>query len=99
MSVQVIVSIDAQKDIRGIIEWYDEQREGLGEEFYDKLLLLFENISSNPEMYGFVSKKYRVATTRKFPHAYYFHSTPELITIIAVQNGRRSDRHWRRRLK
>lgn len=99
MSVPIIVSIDAQKDIRRIVEWYDEQRAGLGEEFYEKLLFLFEKISSNPEMYGFVTKKYRVATTRKFPHACYFNSTPELITIIAVQHGRRSERHWRRRLR
>lgn len=99
MSIPIIITIDAQKDIQSIVEWYDEKRAGLGAVFYEKLLYLFNKISSNPEMYGFVTKKYRVATTRKFPHACYFISTPELITVIAVQHGRRSERHWRRRLK
>lgn len=99
MTTPIIVSIEAQNDIRIIVHWYDEQRDGLGEEFYSKLLLLFDKIGSNPEMYGHVTKSLRVATTRKFPHACYFHSTSQLITIVAVQHGRRSDRHWRRRLK
>ena len=44
MVYRIIVKPDAEQELRDALEWYDEQREGLGAELYEEILEVMDEI-------------------------------------------------------
>jgi plasmid stabilization system protein ParE len=51
VSLKVYLRPEAETDIEEAAIWYEEQRQGLGQEFLDDVLSLCETISENPAIY------------------------------------------------
>lgn len=51
MSLRAYLRPEAEADIEEAAAWYEKQLEGLGYEFLDEVLSVFETISCNPSMY------------------------------------------------
>ena len=70
MSIPVFTNPLAEQDIREISDWYDEQRDGLGDEFLSEFVATYELIQRNPGGHQRVRKKPEVrrSLTRRFPY-------------------------------
>ncbi len=100
MKYLVDFRIEAQQDILVAIEWYEEKREGLG----DELLIAIENekhfIEFNPNHYEDKYKGIRKAITKRFPYILYYRIESESqVLVYAVLHMKRSPRQWRKRVK
>ena len=72
MSFRVYIRPEAETDIEEAALWYEEQRQGLGQEFLDEVLGLCKTISENPAMYPVAHRRTRRALIRRFPFGVYF---------------------------
>ena len=52
MSLPIDFQVEAINEVDAAFEWYEQQRAGLGEEFFTALLNQLESIQENPEAYA-----------------------------------------------
>jgi len=60
---------EAERDITLAASWYEEQREGLGQEFLDELLATLQNIAEHPRAYPVLHRDVRRALLCRVPCA------------------------------
>lgn len=90
---------DAKLDLAEAMEWYDQQKQGLG----DKLLLRVENtvdlLESNPFIFQIRYKNIRVGSVKKFPFAihYWVDEKRNKVMINAVLHNSRNPQIWKDR--
>lgn len=65
MSVELVVTAEAERDIAEAFSWYEEQRVGLGEELVTCLDASLQGIK---RMHGIAYRKFRRALVRRFPY-------------------------------
>jgi toxin ParE1/3/4 len=99
MKYQVDFRTEALQDILEAIEWYEEKREGLG----DELFIAIENekhfIEQNPYHYEDKYKGIRKAITKRFPYILYYRIESETqVLVYAVLHMQRSPGKWEKRL-
>jgi plasmid stabilization system protein ParE len=87
----------AEADIDEAAIWYEGQRTGLGQEFLDEVLAIFNALSKNPALYPVVHRRIRRALMRRFPFGIYFLAEADYIVVVAVMHGSRSPRRWQSR--
>ena len=97
MSFRAYIRPEAETDIEEAALWYEEQRQGLGQEFLDEVLSFCKTISENPAMYPVVHRRTRRALIRRFPFGVYFRIEDEQVIVVAVMHGSRHPRNWRQR--
>lgn len=72
MNHSLLFSEGAQQDIIESIQWYNDQKENLGFEFYDHLTQKLSLLSSDPLHYSTRYKSIRAANLDKYPFLVYF---------------------------
>src|SRR4051812_13247944 len=77
-------SDDAIKDIQQAYDWYEEQREGLGNQFIDTIEKGRTSIQFNPLLYGFRKKNIRGYITKDFPFVILYYVKGNNIRVTAV---------------
>ena len=92
MSLKVYLRPEAETDIEEAAIWYEEQRQGLGQEFLDDVLSLCETVSENPAIYPVVHRRTRRALIRRFPFGVYFRIEDKQVIVVAVIHGSRHPR-------
>jgi toxin ParE1/3/4 len=97
MTLPIDSRLEAIDEVDAAFQWYEDQRAGLGEEFFSELLDQLDRIQSHPEAWGIVYRKIRACPMRRFPYVIYYRLLPDRINMIAVQHGHRQPRAWRRR--
>jgi plasmid stabilization system protein ParE len=95
--IPVILRPAANADIEDIFDWYEEQRPGLGDEFFAEVLATFKTISAHPTGFQLLKRNTRRALLHRFPYAIYFRVRQEFILVVACIHGRRNPRHWKSR--
>jgi plasmid stabilization system protein ParE len=98
MTVPINFRLEAVEEIDVTFQWYEEQRGGLGEEFFSAFLSQLDRIRENPEGGAVLYRKIRACPMRRFPYVIYYRVLPDEINVIAVQHGHRNPRAWRRRV-
>ncbi len=98
---QIIVSREAELDIREAFLWYENKSPGLG---YDLLLSIEDSllyIRKNPIIYQIKYKGIRRAFIKRFPYGIFYSidDSNKKIHIIAVFHAHRSPISWKRRNK
>ena len=86
--MRAILTIPARRDIESAAEWYDNQREGLGLEFTDRVLEAIEAIERNPFGYAKEIGDARRALLRQFPYALWFKIENDAIVIACLHHKR-----------
>ena len=91
---------EAHQDILEAITWYEERREGLG----DELFIAIENekhiIEQNPYHYEDKYKGIRKAITKRFPYILYYRiETESQVIVFAILHMKRSSKLWKGRVK
>ena len=80
------------------VEYYDEQREGLGFEFSDEVRSAIGRIIQYPEAWTLISKRTRRCRTKRFPYGIIYQVRGETLLIIAVMNLHREPQSWQTRI-
>jgi len=88
---------EAEQDLADAAAWYEEQRQGLGHEFLDEVLMMLSSIEETPLMYPNVHRNTRRAVIHRFPFSVYFRVENATIVVIAIMHGSRNPRRWKSR--
>ncbi len=98
MSRPLFLRPEAEDDLARARNWYNQQRNGLGEEFLQAAEAVFERIVDQPDLYAIVHRDVRRVTMRRFPYVVYYVASSDSIEIIAVLHGARDPGVWRSRV-
>ena len=80
---------EAQQELIDAAVWYDDRREGLGDEFIDAVSALVAEIRSMPERFPVVHDDVRQGILRRFPFVVYFRLVGERILVVSVFHASR----------
>lgn len=94
MSRAVLLSLDAEGDIREAFEWYEGHEPNLGLSFVEDLDVIFSRIADAPHHFPVVYRGLRRALLKRFPYSVYFLETGDDISIVAVLSQRRNPGVW-----
>ena len=89
----------AQFDLDKGIDYYDQQRCGLGLEFAEEVELALERIEFYPEAWSRISRRVRRCLVHRFPYGVIYETRDDRLIVLAIQNFYRKPQHWKSRLK
>lgn len=83
--------IRVQQEVNEAVAWYEEQSEGLGDDFFDQLQLTLARITEHPERFAFWlgSKIMRRAKLNRFPYDVIFEVRPDRVRVTCVRHEKR----------
>ncbi|CAL2090412.1 ParE toxin of type II toxin-antitoxin system, parDE [Tenacibaculum sp. 190524A02b] len=89
------------QDLQKAKQWYNEQKEGLGEEFKSEINKEFAYIKEYPSHYQKKYKDLRQSLTPRFPYAifYLLEEDKKRIIVFGVLHTRRNPEVARERMK
>ena len=99
MSFVIQLTKEAINDIAGIVGWYDEQKNNLGNKFIEHLHLVFSSIEANPGSFSKFYKQIRKVSLQKFPYIVLFKEEKTSIIILAVFHTSRNPKRIIKRIK
>ena len=88
----------AAAEFQEAIDYYNEQRPGLGFEFSEKVEDAIVRLQNYPLAWTPLSKRTRRAQVHRFPYSIIYEVRSDLIIIVAIQHHRRKPLNWRKRL-
>lgn len=97
MSLPVVLRREARAEFDEAADRYEQDREGLGEEFIDEVEAVFRRIGAMPEMHRVVSDGIRRAGLRRFPYSVLYRVEPAQVVVLAVFHASRDPGVWRSR--
>lgn len=88
----------AREEFAAAVRWYEEQRPGLGGEFFDAVGHATSLIQTQPEI-GTPSKDHRTrrVLVQRFPYQVVYRLTADEIIIVAIAHLKRRPGYWRKR--
>ena len=75
--------------------WYEECREGLGNDFGEAIARTIARIAAHPSAFQRVRGATRRAVLNRFPYAIYFRETATETIVLAI-HGRQDPSRWQR---
>ena len=98
MSRRLIVRPEAEAEMAGAFDWYEDRAPSLGIEFLRCGDAGFSAILRNPERFPQVHRVVRRALTRRFPYAVFFVEDAERVVVLSVFHGKRNPKQWQERV-
>jgi plasmid stabilization system protein ParE len=98
MSYPLLITPEAEEDIRSAVVWYESKREGLGREFVGRVDRVLERLCQHPEIHGMTHRNVRQTLVRKFPYTVCYVFENETVEIIAVFHAHRDPKGWQSRV-
>jgi plasmid stabilization system protein ParE len=86
---RLIYQPEAAADVRAAFEWYERQREGLGDEFLAALANAEDVARASPLAYRVIRRDARRVMLRRFPYQLIYRVVAEVIVVVACFHGRR----------
>ena len=71
-------------------QWYEEQKQGLGEDFLEELESYYIKLQSHPEYFGKIRKNFRQAALKRFPYVIVYEIIKTEVVVFAVFHTRRN---------
>lgn len=99
MTFVLVLTPEAEHDIRQAQNWYDKQSPGVGADFVEAVGALLDVIRNEPLLYQRSWRNYRRAGVRRFPYGLIYTVSGHDVTVLACTHGRRRPRAWRKRIK
>ncbi len=102
MSWRVVVRPEVEEDIAEAAAWYNAKQDGLGTQFREEIIQVFETLADNPLLHcrRHPHKDIRWRYPERFPCRVIYEVLEEgrVVVIAAVLHAARHDRHWKRRV-
>ena len=89
---------EAREEFAAAVRWYEEQRPGLGGEFFDAVVDATSFIQTRPET-GTLSpdRRTRRVLLQRFPYQIVYRLSEDEIVIVAIAHLKRRPGYWRER--
>ena len=84
MVYKLLIRTLAANEIIDATDWYNEQKEGLGNEFIDELNNFFNNLLLNPFVYSYYKKPVRQGKIDRFPYLVVYEVFDYQIVVYSV---------------
>jgi plasmid stabilization system protein ParE len=101
MKWKVVPRPEVEDDILKAAKWYDRECAGLGDEFVEEVLAVFDALATDPlfQSQPHPTKNIRWRYPKRFPYrvVYEVLEDEHLVVIAAVIHASRHDRVWRQR--
>lgn len=97
MSYRVVFRRIAKRELDDAISWYEDRRDGLGQDFSTAIEQVLEKVASSPSQFSRVKEVVRRAVLRRFPYCIYFVVEDSRIVVLAVFHAKRSPHHLEKR--
>ena len=88
---------EAKRDIMLAQTWYEEQREGLGDDFLLCVEAALAAIAANPIAYVSIQEGIHRYLLHRFPYAVFYLLTDDSIIVLAIFHHHRDPDSWRNR--
>jgi len=98
MSRVLIITPEAESDIRDGFDSYEAKQEGLGSRFLDEVERSLDRIAPNPHMYQEVEPDIRRAVVRTFPYLVFYTFDADAVQVLAVVHGAQDPAYIKARL-
>lgn len=101
MSKPIYPLPEADEELRAAILRYEEERRGLGDDFWSQVQHALELISEHPQIGNVLrtrtGRQLRRLLVRRFPFHVIYRERPEFIEVIAFAHTSRRPQYWRTR--
>ena len=97
MTRELIIDTEAEADLARARKWYEDRRNGLGNEFIEKFERTLDVIQRMPTVPRIVFRDLRRILLRRFPYAIFYRANESLITVVAVYHTSRDPTSWQSR--
>ena len=94
---RLVTRPQAEIEVEAAAAWYDEEREGLGDEFLAEVRAAAARALEAPARYPQVHRHMRRVLLERFPYLLVFRATSDEVLILACVHGHRDPRVWRSR--
>ena len=88
----------AEYELQCAMDYYNQQKQGLGHEFIAEIKTTVGRIADFPEAWQQLSKRPRHCLTRRFPYGVIYQIRDKEILIIAVSYLHQKPMYWKDRL-
>ena len=89
---------EAQFELDETIDYYNNQLNGLGQDFLNEFLCTVERICNYPDAWHPLTKHTKRCQTRRFPYGVIYAIEESSILILSVSHLHRKPNHWKDRL-
>jgi len=94
MALPAVFRYRVKYDLQAAVDWYEEQRAGLGEDFLASVRSTFRTIELHPELYAIVHGEVRRAVMSRFPFAVFYLVEPTRAVVLRVLHTARNPELW-----
>jgi plasmid stabilization system protein ParE len=98
VSLPLRIRAEATAELNEAWNWYEERREGLGDELLGCVEGALAAIQRSPRAYRRVEGRIRQAVVRRFPYVVLFVDYPEYVEVLAVFHTSRDPKQWQGRM-
>lgn len=102
MRWSVIARPEIRTDVAEVATWYEERQPGLGADFIEEVIRVWDALAENPELNSRRSPRrnirWRLAERLPCRVIYEIDDAPQSVVIFAVLHAARCDRHWQRHI-
>ena len=84
----------AKRDLAAARDWYDRQREGVGDQFLDAAFDAIRSARERPASFPEIHRGVRTLLCKRFKYRVYFRTTGDRITVLAVYHTSRDPAQW-----
>lgn len=86
-----------QREVDEACRWYDERRDGLGDEFFQEAERVLARIAENPQQFSTHTHGRRKAHLKRFPYGIYYRVLPDRVRILSICHDKRHPAYGARR--
>lgn len=99
MSLPVVFHPKAATEFEEAVDWYDEQRMGLGSEFKDSIDATLKAVREDPDRQPEIFKGARRWLAERFPYKVIYKIENDRILVVAVFHSKRNPKVWQSRIR
>lgn len=88
--LRVVIRRRAEAQIASAHDWYERQREGLGQDLLQNVREAIDHLRTSAEMYAFVYRDFRRVAIRRFPYGIYYRVVEDRVIVHRVLHNRQS---------
>jgi toxin ParE1/3/4 len=90
----IIFHPDIELEVKASYKWYQNQADGLGEDFLTELEAAYQAIVELPDTWPKFQLGFRRFLLSKFPFSVIYRSSQETIFVVAVMHNSRKPGYW-----